>query len=116
MADRVEALLSARCIEMIGLARRGGGAVTGFEKVRAAVRAMRVGVLIFAADAAADGRNRIERFGSGIPVIDVLTRRELGKALGRDEAVHSAMMPGRLAHRMQRDAARLEGMRRQPAE
>jgi len=116
LADRVEALLSVRCIEMIGLARRGGGAETGFEKVRAAVRAGRAGLLLFAADAAADGRGRIERLDDGIPVIDVLDRRELGKAFGRDEAVHGVVMSGRLAQRLQMEAARLAGMRRRSAE
>lgn len=116
LADRVEALLVARCVELLGLARRGGGAVAGFEKVRAAARAGRVGVALFAADAAADGRGRIERLVDGIPVIDVLTRHELGKAFGRDEAVHGAVMSGRLAHRLQMEAMRLAGMRRRPAE
>lgn len=116
LADRVEALLSARCIEMIGLARRGGGAVAGFDKVRAAVRAGRVGLLLFAADAAADGRGRVERLGTGLPVVDVLSRCELGKAFGRDEAVHVAVMSGPLAHRLRLDAARLAGLRGRPAE
>lgn len=116
LADRVETLLAARCVEMIGLARRGGGAVAGFEKVRAAARAGRVGVVLFAADAAADGRGRIERAVDGVPVIDVLTRNELGKAFGRDEAVHSAVMSGRLARRLELEAMRLAGVRRRPAE
>jgi len=112
LAEKVEALLATRCIEFIGLARRGGAAVAGFEKVRAAVRAGRVGVLLFAANAAADGRGRIEGIGDRLPVIDILDRRELGKAFGRDEAVHGAVMPGRLAQRLELEAARLAGIRR----
>jgi len=116
LADRVEALLAARCIEIIGLARRGGGAVTGFEKVRAAVRAGRAGVLLFANDAAEDGRARIEKLGGGAYVIDVLGRRELGQAFGRDEAVHGAVNNGRLAHQLKLEAARLSGLRRRSNE
>lgn len=112
LADKVEALLATRCVELIGLARRGGGAVAGFEKVRAAVRAGRAGLLLFAADAAADGRGRIEGIDDRLPVIDILDRRELGKAFGRDEAVHGAIMPGRLAQRLEAEAARLAGIRR----
>lgn len=116
LADRVEALLSARCVEMIGLARRGGGAIAGFEKVHAAARAGRAALLLFAADAAADGRGKIERASGGVPVVDVLDRRELGKAYGRDEVVHGAVMSGRLAQRLRREATRLAGMRRRPNE
>src|SRR5208282_1633455 len=37
LADRVEDLLARRCVDLIGLARRAGQAVTGFAKVEAAL-------------------------------------------------------------------------------
>ena len=39
LSDRLEKLLAARCFDLIGLARRAGQAVSGYEKVRGAVRA-----------------------------------------------------------------------------
>jgi len=38
LADRLEALLAQRLIDVIGLARKAGQAVTGFEKVRARLK------------------------------------------------------------------------------
>ena len=37
LADQVEALLARRCLELLGLSRRAGKVVVGFEKVRAAL-------------------------------------------------------------------------------
>ena len=49
LADLVEAQLVRRCLDLIGLARRGGGAVAGFEKVRAFLAKERAGLLLAAA-------------------------------------------------------------------
>ncbi|MGL1180861.1 hypothetical protein ACSTLD_24360, partial [Vibrio parahaemolyticus] len=56
LAETVEALLERRCLNLIGLARRAGQAVAGFEKVREALQHGRVALLLAAADGAADGR------------------------------------------------------------
>ena len=44
---------------LLGLARRGGGAVAGFDKVRAFIVGRRVGLLLAAADGAEDGRAKV---------------------------------------------------------
>ncbi len=59
LADRVEGLLVRRCLNILGLARRGGQVVTGFEKVRARLREGSVAVLLAASDGAADGRAKV---------------------------------------------------------
>lgn len=59
LADRVEGLLVRRCLNTLGLARRGGQVVTGFEKVRARLREGSVAVLLAASDGAADGRAKV---------------------------------------------------------
>ncbi len=60
LADRVEALLARRCVDLIGLARRAGQAVAGFAKVEAALDKGEAAVLVEAADGAA-GRARQAR-------------------------------------------------------
>ena len=115
LADRVERLLVVRCRDMIGLARRAGQAVVGFESTRAALTGGQVAVLIEARDAAPDGRARLARLGAartpGLAVAAVLDREEIGQALGRDQAVHAALATGRLADRFLREARRLAGLR-----
>jgi len=111
LADRLEALLAARLVELIGLARKAGQAVAGFEKVRARLREHRVGALVEASDGAADGRGKLARLAGEAPVIAVLTSGELGLAFGRDFAIHAALDRGGFAERAFAEALRLEGLR-----
>ena len=112
LADLLEDLLVRRLIEVIGLARKAGQAVTGFEKTRARLSGGSAGVLIVAADAAPDGRRKIEAAAGGVPRIDCLDRGELGLAFGRDFAIHAALGAGGFADRALAEARRLEGLRR----
>lgn len=116
LADLVEAQLRRRCLELIGLARRGGGAVSGFEKVRAFLAGGSAGLLLAAADGADDGREKIERLGQGLPVVSALSRQELGQAFGRDQVVHAVVASGRIADQLEAAARRLLGFRQQTAE
>jgi predicted RNA-binding protein YlxR (DUF448 family) len=59
MAGQVEALLARRCLDMLGMARRAGNLVLGFEQVREAIRDARPGCLITATDASEDQRNKV---------------------------------------------------------
>jgi predicted RNA-binding protein YlxR (DUF448 family) len=111
LAETVERLLARRALECVGLARRAGQVVVGFEQVRAWLRASRAAVLIAAADGAADGRAKLRRLAPDLPLIIAFSRGELGACLGRDEVVHAAVAPGGLAQRLLRDVERLAGFR-----
>lgn len=117
LVDQIEALLVARCQSFIGLARRAGQLAVGFDSARALVAARRVGAVVTARDAAENGRAKIDRLGAAVtpdvPTIDVMTRFELGAAIGRAESVHMALQPGRLADQLVGEAARLARFRRQ---
>jgi uncharacterized protein len=111
LAEKVERLLARRALDSLGLARRAGQVVAGFEQVRAALRASNVAVLIAAADGAAEGRAKLRRLAPALPLIAAFSRGELGAALGREEVVHVAVAPGALARRLLRDVERLAGFR-----
>lgn len=111
LAAMVERLLLARMIETIGLARRAGQALTGFEKVRAELKAGRGAVVLAASDGASDGREKIAALSGAHPVVAVLNAAELGVAFGRENAVHAVLSSGRLADRLLVDAGRLAGFR-----
>jgi hypothetical protein len=122
LADRIEAGLTRRCLDLLGLARRAGQATAGFEKVRSRLREGKVGLLIEAADGAADGRRKLVDLaaalagdGARVPMMTVLSAAELAAALGRETAVHVAVAPGRLASLLRDEAARLAGLRAAPA-
>ncbi|HLZ66853.1 MAG TPA: RNA-binding protein [Aliidongia sp.] len=111
LADRIELLLVQRCREAVGLARRSGKAVAGFEKVGQAIRKGGVGLLLAASDGADGGRQKIAAMAPGLPVMDRLNAAELGAAFGRDHVVHGAIGSGALAARLRLDADRLAGFR-----
>jgi predicted RNA-binding protein YlxR (DUF448 family) len=111
LADLTERLLARRALETLGLARRAGSAVVGFEKVRGKLRSGETAVLIAACDAAAEGKTKMRRLGAGVPEVALFTVAELSLALGRENVVHAALAPGKLADRFLADVARLAGFR-----
>jgi predicted RNA-binding protein YlxR (DUF448 family) len=111
LADRIESLLARRCCDALGLARRAGLAVAGFERVGEAARRGRAGLLLFALDGAEGGRSKLAAFERGLPLARVLTAAELGGAFGRERIVHAAVGGGPLCRRLLVDLLRLVGLR-----
>ncbi len=107
LPQAVERLMRARCLDLIGLARRAGAATWGFERVRDVVRAGGAVLLLQACDGADGGRAKVRALAPGLPVIEVFTSADLGRALGQEALVHVALAPGGLAERLKVLAARL---------
>ena len=108
----LERLARQRLLETLSLARRGGQAVAGLERVRQ-MRGV-PGLMLLASVAGRDARAMIAGLAVAAPVLTALDAGELGSAFGRDQAVYVAVSPGRLAERLMIDAARLEGLRADP--
>jgi uncharacterized protein len=114
LPDRVEMLLVARMSGDLGLARRSGQLVNGFDAVaRALATRTPVGLLIEASDGAEDGRRKLLALvrDRRPPILDCLTSSELSLALGRENVVHAALKSGRFSERLSADAGRLGGFR-----
>jgi uncharacterized protein len=111
LADRIEALLVQRCIDAIGLARRAGLAVAGFERVSDAVRSGKTAALLAAIDGAAGGRRKLQALGRALPLVCVLTAAEIGAAFGREHGVNASLGSGPLCRRLLSDAQKLAGFR-----
>ncbi len=115
LAEQTEAGLLNRGLEALGLAKRAGQLVAGFEKVRAALAGERVAVLVQAVDAAEDGRRKLRALARpDVRVVEAFSAEELGRALGGDAWVHVAVAPGGVAERLVCDAARLQSLRGSP--
>lgn len=118
LGERLERLLERRCLDALGLARRAGQALAGYEKVREALKANQVGragpppaLLVEAADGSHDQRGKVTALAPRLPVIDLFESAALAAALGRDHAVHAVVARGRLASGLVRDAGRLRGLK-----
>jgi hypothetical protein len=111
LVGRVETLLALRAIALLGLARRAGAAVAGYEKVRAALGSGRAALVLEARDAGADAPRRLAGAVGGRTVLRVLDGAELATAFGRDMFAHVAVAGGRLAAEIERECRRLSGFR-----
>ena len=137
----IEAMLIRRIVELLGLARRAGQAVCGFQKAREWITSGRAGLVLQAADGSLDER---ARFLSGVKTVDLnltglpvaegidatdagpkkdgpkaalpvgtpLSAASLGAVFGRDHGVHVVLAPGRLAEALTHEIARLSGLTR----
>jgi predicted RNA-binding protein YlxR (DUF448 family) len=116
LADTVEKLIARRMMDDLGLARRSGAAVAGFDSVVRALEGPRPPVvLVEASDGAMDGRRKLANLaaarGLRPAVVDGLSSAELSVALGRENVIHAALTSGQLAERLIFEAGRLSGFR-----
>jgi len=111
LAGQVESLLSQRCLNVIGLARRSSDAVAGFEKVKALLKGHNSAVLLIARDGGNDGRRKMLSVGRDVFVIDLFSSTELGHVFGREKTVFAAIIKGGLAKLLVRESNRLKGFR-----
>lgn len=107
----VEAGLAHRVVELVSLARKAGGAVCGFEKVKDWLAQGKAKVLLQASDGSERGKSKLWTPPGG-RYFGCLTAGELGLAFGRDYAIHGALAAGGLANRVVEEAAKLSGLRK----
>ena len=110
----LEAALVRRIGELLGLTRRAGQAVAGFEKAREWLRSGRARLIVHASDGSEAEHARFLSGNAGrVTVVAPLPAAALGRMFGRDHVVHVAIAPGRLAERLHVEADRLAGLRGQ---
>ncbi len=115
LADQVESLLRRRLLQGLGLARRSGELISGFDRVSEALNKRPVAWLIEAAEGSADGRRKLlslaRRQASPPGLVGVFSGGELDLALGLENVIHLALLAGRGAERWTIDVRRLSGFR-----
>ncbi|QFT95016.1 hypothetical protein FIU86_19355 [Roseovarius sp. THAF9] len=110
LVEQVEAMLARRVVELLSLARKGGQAVAGYEKVKDWLAKEEAEVLIQASDGSARGKTKLSTPYGG-SWIGWITADELGQAFGRETSIHAALAAGGLCERVVEEAARLKGLR-----
>jgi hypothetical protein len=119
LADQVEKLLKSRILAGLGLARRAGDLILGFEKTERAIEDGKTAWMVEASDGAHDGRRKLlqsarraaESGRSSPRLFGVFSSEELGLALGLGNVIHVAFLAGRGAERWTIDVERLSGFR-----
>jgi uncharacterized protein len=97
----VDRLLAQDVRQSLAMANKAGLLTTGFVKVEALIEKGKARVLITASDAGEDGRRKILQAvtrtlgkSDAIPLFSVLSGSELDLALGRENAIHAALLAG----------------------
>ena len=116
LAERVERLLVQQILNHLGLARRSGLLILGFDMIAQAFAGKNPpAILVEARDGAPDGRRKLlaaaRRSSQDLVVMDLLTAEEMSLALGRGNVIHAGLRSGPLAERIVFDAGRLLGFR-----
>ena len=101
LGERIEAALRQAALDRLGLEARAGNLITGSDRIEEAARKGQVAYLVHAADAAEEGRRKLDQAwrigsdeeGSGRQgLVFPLGRAILSLALGRENVVHVAIV------------------------
>lgn len=111
----VENLLVQDLTQRLGLARRRGSLITGFEKCREALKKGGVCAYIHGSDTAEDGIGKLSRLARAISPdiwrIGSLSRQELATATGLPDFAHGVLLSGPGSSAILKGAQRLDGFR-----
>jgi hypothetical protein len=100
LAEDVDQLLEADCLQMLALANKAGAVAAGFGKVSDALQKGGVAAVIEARDGGEDGKRKLRQAarvagcGSRPPAIGLFTSNQLDLALGRTNVIHAALTAG----------------------
>ncbi len=111
LGDAVEVGLAKLALSALGMARRTGDVLIGFDQVKAALKEKTATVLIAASDGAEDGRRKLKALAGDMTLVELFTGSELSAALGRDGVVHAALKYGAGTDRFLQATRRLGGFR-----
>ncbi|MFV0321653.1 MAG: DUF448 domain-containing protein [Alphaproteobacteria bacterium] len=107
--ENLIAALQSQILNQLGLARRAGQLIFGFEKVKIWLKDNKPALALMATNGS---ESEIERLGLSrydAPVYRVLTKEQQGAALGREHVVHIVLKNGKLAQNLSKDCQFLAG-------
>ncbi len=119
LAATTERLLEHSALDALAIAGKAGQVIAGFAKVEAAIGRDDLKALIHAADAADDGKRKLDAVlarrspekSREIAIIGGLTGAQLDLALNRPNVVHAALLAGPVSETFLARAKRLERFR-----
>ncbi len=99
LADSVDRLLEADCLQMLALANKAGGVICGFNKAADALSESKVVALLAAHDGGADGKRKLRQMArragrAETPTIGLFASSQLDLALGRTNVIPAALVAG----------------------
>jgi len=119
LASATERLLERSALDALAIAGKAGHVIGGFAKVEAAIGRDEVLALIHAADAAADGKRKLDSAlqrktpekSRKIAIVETFSGTQLDLALNRPNVVHAALLAGPVSDTFIARAKRFERFR-----
>lgn len=93
----VEKILANRGLEAINLARKAGDLILGFEKIKEMITKGKAAFVIEAADAGADGRQKMAEMARELEQFILYDVDTFDKALGRENTVYLAVAKSKIS-------------------
>ena len=93
----LEHMIRVRTMKFLGLARRAGEVVCGFDQVQALLLKGRGGSVLAARDGSLVGRKKIIRAANGVSLVEVFDSAELSAAIGKENVVHVLVTRGKFS-------------------
>lgn len=107
LITRVEDLLIRRCKDLLGIGRKSGKVVIGFEKVSLALSRGRIQTILFATDGSEMSLKKIKDIPIGVKVIRGMTSEEQGEVFGRANIVFVGLYPSKITDMLEVELERL---------
>lgn len=113
LVDQITARLNDKLLDQLGLARRAGRCILGYDAVRLALKdTTPPGLRIEASDGSDDGRSKLDRLAEAIaPGLVVMERFDadlMGERLGKGRVVHGLILAGPESDRIKALLLRLQ--------
>jgi uncharacterized protein len=92
LGERAEAALQRASLDRLGLEAKASNLLTGADKIDTAIRKDQVSLLLHADDAAEDGKRKLDGIWGRKGLVLPVGRDLISPALGRENAVHMAII------------------------
>ena len=98
LADQVTCALKNRCLSLLGLCRKAGLLVFGYEAVKKAIAAQDVAAVFEADNSSEREENKLLHSDDTFPVWRFFSREDLGQISGMEQVAHVALLNGSLSN------------------
>lgn len=107
MINTILTLARKSALNTLGLARRGWNVEFGYDHVRQAITAQKVGLILVASNVPVEISRKLDGVKGDIPVINLFTTAELSQALGRESLAFASVNKGQWTARLLVECKRL---------
>ena len=119
LIESVDKLLERRALDTLSLANKAGCVIIGYENVRKCIENAKCVLLLQAADASVEGRQKLARKYLGVcdalkiepQIIDLFTVTQISLAIGKPNVVHAAINCEKMTNRFAKASGRVNKFR-----